>query len=135
MDFPLAEEAARYYRSGKPFLQRYLPFWAANLIDRLVVMLIPILALLIPIIRVAPMLYGWRVRSRIYRRYGELKFIESEFETQPDKHTIQQWLQRIDAIEEDSNQIPTPLPFANMLYTLRSHIHLARKKIIKGNQE
>lgn len=129
VDFPLSPEAERYYKSGKPLLQRYLPFWAATLIDRLVVMLIPVFALLLPIVKFAPMLYGWRVRSRIYRRYGELKFLEAEIEDDPRKHTRDQWLARLDAIENDVNHIPTPLAFADMLYTLRSHIGLVRKAV------
>lgn len=126
VDFPLSSGAERYYKSGKPFLQRYLPFWAATLIDRLVVMLIPVFALLVPIIKFAPALYGWRVRSRIYRRYGELKFLEAEIEDGPMRHTKAEWLSRLDAIENDVNHIPTPLAFADMLYTLRSHIGLVR---------
>jgi TRAP-type uncharacterized transport system substrate-binding protein len=126
VDFPQSAEAERYYKSGKPFLQRYLPFWAATLIDRLVVMLIPVLALLIPIIKFAPTLYGWRVRSRIYRRYGELKFLEAEVARDPQGQTRAEWLSRLDAIENDVNHIPTPLAFADMLYTLRSHIDLVR---------
>jgi hypothetical protein len=129
--FPLSTEAQRYYKSGKPFLQRYLPFWAATLIDRLVVMAIPVIALLLPIMRFAPMLYGWRVRSRIYRRYGELKFLEAEVEQDVTRHTREEWLARLDAIEADVHHLPTPLAFSDMLYTLRSHIELVRDKVEK----
>jgi TRAP transporter TAXI family solute receptor len=127
--FPLSKEAGRYYTSGKPLLQRYLPFWAATLVDRLVVMAIPIFALLLPILRYAPTLYGWRVRSRIYRRYGELKFLEAEVEREPAKHTREEWLARLDTIETDVYHLPTPLAFSDMLYTLRSHIELVRSKV------
>jgi TRAP-type uncharacterized transport system substrate-binding protein len=129
VDFPLSKEAQRYYKSGKPFLQRYLPFWAATLIDRLVVMIIPVVALLFPILRFAPALYGWRVRSRIYRRYGELKFLEAEVERNSAKHTREEWLGRLDKIESDVHHLPTPLAFSDMLYTLRSHIELVREKV------
>ncbi len=129
VDFPLADEAARFYKSGKPFLQRYLPFWAATLVDRMVVLLIPIFGLLIPVFKVAPGLYRWRVRSRIYRRYGELKFLEAEVDTSPDQHTQAEWQARVDAIEADVNRIPTPLAYADMFYTLRSHIDLVRAKV------
>jgi TRAP-type uncharacterized transport system substrate-binding protein len=131
VDFPLSKEAERYYKSGKPFLQRYLPFWAATLVDRLVVMLIPIVALLVPIIKFAPALYGWRVRSRIYRRYGELKFLEADLEQDPKRHSRAEWLARLDAIENDVNHIPTPLAFSDMLYTLRSHVELVRDRVQK----
>jgi hypothetical protein len=132
VDFPQSNEAERYYKSGKPWLQRYLPFWAATLIDRLVVMLIPVLALLIPIVKFAPALYGWRVRSRIYRRYGELKFLESEVEASPQGHTRAEWLSRLDAIEHEVNHLSTPLAFADMLYTLRGHIGLVREMVQKA---
>jgi TRAP-type uncharacterized transport system substrate-binding protein len=129
VDFPLSKEAERYYKSGRPFLQRYLPFWAATLVDRMVVLLVPFFALLVPLVKIAPGLYSWRVRSRIYRRYGELKFLEAELESEPQRYTRDEWLSRVDAIEADVNHIPTPLAYAGMLYTLRSHIELVRAKM------
>lgn len=131
VDYPLAPGAERYYKSGKPLLQRYLPFWAATLVDRMVVMLIPLVAVLFPIFKFAPAIYGWRVRSRIYRRYGELKFLEEEVEREPAARQTADWMTRLDAIEHDVNRIPTPLAYADMLYTLRSHIDLVRASIIK----
>ncbi|MBK6629886.1 MAG: ABC transporter substrate-binding protein [Betaproteobacteria bacterium] len=130
-DFPVPPEAERFYKSGKPFLQRYLPFWAANLIDRMVVMLVPFVALLLPILRFAPGLYSWRVRSRIYRRYGELKFLEADVEASPERHSRAEWLEKLDRIEEDVQHIPTPLAFADMLYTLRLHVGLVRATILR----
>lgn len=131
VDFPLSKEADRYYKSGKTFLQRYLPFWAATLIDRLVVMLVPVLALLIPIVKFTPSLYSWRVRSRIFRRYGELKFIEAELNLEPGRHSRDQWLARLDIIEAAVNRMTTPLAFSDMLYTLRGHIGLVREAILR----
>jgi TRAP transporter TAXI family solute receptor len=130
-EFPLAQEAGRYYTSGKPFLQRYLPFWAAILADRLMVMLVPLLAVLYPLFKLAPGLYGWRVRSRIYRRYGELKFLESEVEEDPQRYTRDEWLKNLEVIEADASHIRTPLAFANMLYTLRQHASLVRETIMR----
>ena len=131
VDFPLSKEAERYYKSGRPWLQRYLPFWAATLIDRMIVMLVPVLALLIPIVRFAPALYNWRVRSRIFRRYGELKFLEAEATQEPLRHTREEWLARLDAIAADVDSMPTPLAFSDMYYTLRSHLGLVRETILK----
>lgn len=130
-DFPLAKEAERYYTSGKPFLQRYMPFWAATLIDRMMVMLVPLLAVLLPLFKFAPQLYGWRVRSRIYRRYGELKFLENEVNENPAAHSRAEWLEMLDRIETDASRIRTPLTFSDMLYTLRVHIDLVRAIILR----
>jgi hypothetical protein len=130
-DFPLSPEAERYYKSGKPFLQRFLPFWVAVQIDRLVVMAIPLLALLVPLVKVAPALYGWRVRSRIFRHYGELKLLEAEVEDNPGRHSRAEWLERLDELEAAIHRIPTPLPFSDVLYNLRSHVLVARQNILK----
>ena len=129
--FPLSKEAERYYKSGKPLLQRYLPFWAATLIDRMVVMALPLLVVLLPLLKFAPQLYGWRVRSRIYRRYGELKFLENEVNENPAAHTRAEWLEKLDRIEDDASHIRTPLTFSDMLYTLRVHIDLVRDMILR----
>ena len=128
----MSPAAARYYKSGQPVLQRYLPFWAATLIDRMVVMLIPLFTVLIPVVRFAPGLYDWRIKSRIYARYGELKFIEAELETHPDRLTRSEWLKRVDAIEHSVNRLPVPLTFSDRVYTLRSHIVLVRQAIEKS---
>ncbi|MCX7156242.1 MAG: ABC transporter substrate-binding protein [Rhodocyclales bacterium] len=130
-EFPLSKEAERYYKSGKPFLQRYLPFWAATLIDRMVVMLVPLLAVLIPLIKFAPQIYGWRVRSRIYRRYGELKFLENEVNENPGRYSRAEWIEKLDRIEADASRIRTPLTFSDILYTLRGHIDLVRDMILR----
>src|SRR5690606_41019459 len=81
MEVPLADEAARFYRHGRPLLQRYLPFWLANLVDRMWVVLAAIVAVLIPLSRLVPPLYQFRVRSRVFRWYGQLREIRSEEHT------------------------------------------------------
>lgn len=132
VDFPLSKEAERYYKSGKPFLQRYLPFWAATLVDRLVVMLIPLVALLLPILRFAPALYSWVVRTRIFRSYGELKRLESEMTADPAQGCKDAWLARLDAIERNLHRTRTPLAFSDLRYNLRTHIDLVRERIRRG---
>lgn len=129
VDFPLSARAERYYQSGPTFLQRYLPFWVANFIDRAIVMLVPLIAILYPLMKITPSLYRWRVRSRIYRWYGELKFLEYEAESNPHGRTLQEWDAALDRLEHAANRIPTPLAFADQLYTLRTHIAMVRKNL------
>ncbi len=130
VEIPLSREAERYYKNGKPFLQRYLPFWAATLVDRLVFMLLPIIALLFPLFRIAPFLYSWRIRRRIFRYYGELKMIELEARLKPDSKSREEWLGELDRIERAAHRIPTPLAFSDQVYTLRQHVHMVRKALL-----
>ena len=125
-DYPLSSEAQRYYKSGSPFLQRYLPFWVAVLMDRLLFLLLPILAIALPLLRVMPAVYSWRVRRRIYQWYGELKFLEQEMREHPDSSRIDDFLERLDRIEDRAFRRTLPLAFQNEMYTLREHINLVR---------
>ena len=130
-EFPMNADAERYYRSGPPFLQRFLPFWAAIQVDRMIVFLVPLIALVLPLMRVAPALYQWRIRSRIYRNYGELKFLEAEVIQGNGHGRIADFLRRLDHIEDRVNQIRVPLAYQEHLYTLRGHIDLVRTRIAK----
>ncbi|WP_341678830.1 TAXI family TRAP transporter solute-binding subunit [Niveibacterium sp. SC-1] len=123
---PQGEEAARFYRSGPPLLQRILPFWAAVLVDRLIWTIVPLLALLIPASRIVPALLRWQIRSRIYRWYGELKFLEEEARRTPDRARVDTLLKRLDDIERLALKRKVPLAYANELYILREHIQLLR---------
>ena len=77
-DFPISADAERYYKSGEQFLYKRLPFWLASLVDRLLVVVLPLLVVIVPATRLAPAIYRWRIRSRIYRWYGALMAIERE---------------------------------------------------------
>ena len=123
-EFPLAKDAERYYRTGPPLLQRYLPFWLANLIDRMWVALFSIVAVLIPLSRLVPPLYRFRVRSRIFRWYRNLRLIEYELEER--ERTPPELLAALDKLEARVASITVPLAYADELYALRQHIDLVR---------
>ncbi|HKW36540.1 MAG TPA: TAXI family TRAP transporter solute-binding subunit [Burkholderiales bacterium] len=131
VDFAMSADAERYLKSGPPFLQRHLPFWAAVFIDRMVVMIVPILAVLIPLVRFAPAIYAWRIKSRIYRWYGKLKVLEIDTEGAKTEAEVRALVERLDAIERSVSHLPTPLAFSEYLYNLRSHIVLVRARLDK----
>ncbi len=131
-EIPVAEEAAKYYKDGAPLLQRYMSFWMANFLDRMWVVVVALGALLIPLSRVVPPLYVWRIRSRVYRWYGQLRAIEQQLEEAPAELRAQvcaELMHRLDILEERVNQISIPLSFADALYGLRSHINFVRSRV------
>jgi hypothetical protein len=130
--FPLSDDALRYYRSGRPFLQRYLPFWVANLIDRFLVLGLPVLAVAFPLFRIVPPLYRWRVRRRIYRWYGELMFIENEARSTLTAGERRDYVERLAAIEHTVDELAPPLAYADQLYALRQHIDYVREKLTRA---
>ena len=129
IEFPASKEAQRFYKSGPPFLQRYMPFWAATLVDRIIVLLVPLLVVLLPVARFAPTVYYWRIRSRIYRWYGELKFLELEIKERFDPQEIKRYSERLDDLEKRAYTRPLPIAFTGEVYTLRQHIDMVRQLI------
>jgi hypothetical protein len=129
-EFPVAKDAERFYRTGPPLLQRYLPFWLANLIDRMWVALVSIIAILIPLSRLVPPLYEFRVRSRVFRWYRNLRQIEYDLER--GNQTRPELLAALDRLEERASNVTVPLSYADELYALRQHIDLVRAKLAKA---
>ena len=131
LDFPLGKEAQRFYKSGPPFLRRHLPFWAATLVDRLKIMLLPFLALLFPLFKLMPPIYRWRMRSRIYHWYSELEAVDSRIQKNHAVEQIDEYLAELDRIEDMASTVSVPLSFSKELYDLRLHIEMLRNELLK----
>jgi TRAP-type uncharacterized transport system substrate-binding protein len=125
---PIAPEALRLYRNGVPWLQRYLPFWLANLADRMWVVLLAIGAVLIPLTRIVPPLYEFRIRSRVFRWYGQLRAVEQAQGRRP----ASELLAELDDIDRHVSQVTVPLSYADELYALRGHIQAVRLRLQAG---
>jgi len=128
-EYPMSPDASRYYKSGKSFVYRYLPFWLASLVDRAAVVLVPIVVVLIPGLRLVPTIYAWRVKSRIYKRYGELMALERAALADPDPEERVALLKRLDEIEKTVITVKMPGSVADQLYVLRQHITWVRERL------
>ena len=128
-EFPLSDEAQRTIRNGIPLLQRYLPFSYANLMERMWLALGIIIAVLLPLSRIVPPLYEFRIRSRVFRWYAQLREIEdraTDGESSP-----QSLVAELNQLETRVGKISVPLSYADELYALRNHIELVRKKLLR----
>lgn len=126
-ELPIAKEADRAINEPTPVMQRYLPFWIANLIERMWLILGILIAFMLPLSRIVPPLYQFRVRSRVFRWYGKLREIEDEFEL--GESDSAQLLEQLDRIESQVEKISVPLSYADELYALRNHIQMVRRKL------
>jgi TRAP-type uncharacterized transport system substrate-binding protein len=129
--FAVSPDAERFYKQGPPALRRYLPFWAAAWIERAIFFVIPMLALLIPILHYLPIAWRWRMRRNVYRYYAELKSIEGA--ARRGEGDARKQLGRLDAVEERLNRTWVPLGFASELYELRMHINFVRDVVRSRN--
>lgn len=129
VDLPVSADADRHMRFGPGFVHRYLPFWLATVVERTIVLVVPLLVLLIPLFNHLPQFLRWRIRRRIFRWYGELVLLERAIETHADTPRLAQWQQNLDRIERAVANIRTPASYASEVYQLRTHVALVRRTL------
>ena len=132
LNFPLHKEAQRFFRSGPTFLKKYLPFWLAVFLDRVKVMLLPLFTLLLPLGRLFPPGFRWRMRSRIYRWYRQLEEIDFRGHQSTSPEEIRSCIQGLEKINSEVMHVSVPLSYAGELYTLRMHIAHIQESLKKA---
>lgn len=126
-ELPMSGVAERFHKVGPPFFQRYLPFWLAVWMDRLIVLLIPLAAILVPVFKFLPSIYDWRVRRPIWKWYEELHKLEAAIADHPEDH--EKHLQEIQRIDEGVSAIPLPLTYSEAHYNLRSYVEYVQRRL------
>ena len=129
VDLRVSPDAANHRRFGASALYRWLPFWVAAFVERAIVLVVPLLVVLVPMGNYLPQFLRWRVRSRIYRWYGELALLERDVGTRQTPLPIDQWMRDLDRIERAVGGVRTPASFASEAYTLREHVDLVRRAV------
>jgi hypothetical protein len=132
-EYRISEDASRFYKSGKGFLYRYLPYSLASLMSRILLVLVPMIIVLLPGLRLIPAVYRWRIKSRIFKWYKALMFIEQDLTPQLTPEKREELLVRIDDIEDAVNRIRVPSSFADQFYGLRGHISFVRSRLLAGD--
>jgi uncharacterized protein len=130
-DFPMSEDAKRYFTSGQPVLQRLLPFWLASLVDRAKVMLIPLVMLLMPLLRAAPPLLRWRTRRKIYLWYSDLRDIDQRLVSGLSEAELDQEFARLNEIEHQVAYVDVPLSYMEEFYHLRTHLDMLQQHLVE----
>jgi TRAP transporter TAXI family solute receptor len=127
LDFPLSKEAARVLANGPTFLRRYLPFWAAILVERLWILILPLITITIPLLRIAPPTYRWQIQRKILKRYRDLRIIETQARETRDPEARTRLLSEIEALQSAAERLHLPLGFAGDLYQLRHDIEFVKR--------
>lgn len=128
-EYRISPDAARYYKSGKSFFYRYMPFWLASFINRILVVFVPMLLVLIPGIRSIPAIYRWQIRLRIFRWYRALMVLEKDMALPSATGRGEELLGKLDQIERAVNKMKVPVSFAEQFYILRGHIDFVRTRL------
>jgi TRAP-type uncharacterized transport system substrate-binding protein len=128
-EIPLSRDANHYYKSGQPFLQRYLPFWLAALVEETVILLIPLIGLMYPLWKGFTTLYGWGMQRKIFLIYGELFWLESEIDKLGAQPPTEELLTRMKRLEDRTNRVKVSTKFIPMLYSLKDTVANIRERL------
>jgi TRAP-type uncharacterized transport system substrate-binding protein len=131
-EYKISPDAARFYKSGKGFLYKYLPFWMASLVNRILVVFVPMLLILIPGLRSIPAIYRWRMRLRLLRWYRALLILEEGLAAKITPEKRNELLERLSQIEEAVSKLKLPASFADQFFTLRSYMNMVRERIMRS---
>ena len=128
-DLPLSPTAQAFYRSGQTFWQRYTSFWLTSLLNRIVFFVIPIVAMLIPVIGFAPRFYRWLYVRRIDQLHRALGNLERELAQSADTCRFVEYQTRIAEIESSVRLLKVARPFEVDLQRLRIHLRLVQEDL------
>ncbi len=128
-EYRISSDAGRYYKSGKKFFYRYLPFWLASLVNRILVIFVPMILVLIPGLRSIPAIFRWQIRLRIYRWYRALMVLEKNMDLPSAKDRCAELQRQLEEIERAVNKMKVPVSFAEQFYVLRGHIEFVRARL------
>ena len=128
---PHSEIAHNYYLKGSPYLQRFLPYWLAEIIDRLIFIILPFSALAYPILLALPNYRKKRLTRKIWANYERLRQLETEITDHFDQNKIDEYLQLLDNIEAEAVNVKISGSLGADYFKHRQHIHFVRSLIYK----
>lgn len=128
MDIPLSDEANHNYRSGPSFLRRHLPFWLAELVQRLLLLAIPLVGLIYPVSRGAPVIWRWLIDRRLRLMYRELLRLERELRESPPGPGRENIHKRLDALEASALATRLPESFTAAGYELKQNVRYVQER-------
>lgn len=130
-DFPLGTQAANFYKSGLPVLDKYLPFWVSTFISRSIIIIVPLLAIIIPLSKIVPKAFDWAIRRKLLKYYAEMRHLEKLLKENSPVQNKGFFLERLNEIESRVKALKIPITYSQDLYNLRSHIDLVRAALNK----
>lgn len=135
VDVPLAAEASRYFKNGPSFFRRFFSYDWANFIERTWVFLLPIIPLFIAVSDIAPPLWEWQIRRRIYVWYGLLRELETEGRACGTEECRDEVVRKVRALQLEAATIKVPKSYHDEIYQLREHIELVENILVKLDEE
>jgi TRAP-type uncharacterized transport system substrate-binding protein len=126
-EYPLAPSARDFYKNGPSFLNRYLPFWMTSYAQRIIAVLVAVVAIVLPVFSYAPKLYLWFVRDRMRKLYRRLRIVDKALLTELTAADVQSLQADLESIDRAASIVP--MRNSDLLFDLRTHIDRTRTQL------
>lgn len=125
---PLSDEAQHVFRSGPSFLRRHLPFWLAELMQRMLLLFLPLVGILYPLVRFAPEAWRWHQQRRVRGMYRELRALEHALRTTLDRERRTELHAQLEELDARASRIRISDAFAAPAYELKQNIRFVLER-------
>lgn len=125
---PLSDEAHSMYRSGPTFLRRHLPFWLAELMHRMLLLVVPLIGVVYPIVRFAPEAWRWHQERRVRNMYRELRALERALRVATDPARRAELHAQLEDLDTRAARIRVSDAFAAHTYELKQNIRFVMER-------
>ncbi len=126
VDVPVNEAADTYLTSGESFLSRNLPYRALRWVLLLKLLILPLVAIWVPLLRIAPMIAAWRKNRWLRRYYARLRDVEDRLATARWPNELRDSINELEALRGEVQALSRKLPLQQQqdVYHWRLHVSL-----------
>ena len=130
IDFPTAPQARDMLVHGLPLFERLLPFWWAQVLERILLIILPVTLVAVWLMQLIPAYFRLALESRVNRWYGELKFIENDLSQEVlSGLDLTRYLSRLNGIDNTLQAFSCPKDLVARCYMLHQHIEFVRQRL------
>jgi TRAP-type uncharacterized transport system substrate-binding protein len=126
-EYPVAPSARDFYKNGPSFLNRYLPFWMTSYAQRIIAVLVAVIAIVLPVFSYAPKLYLWFVHDRMRKLYRRLRLVDKALLAELTSPQVQSLQTDLDSIDRAASIVP--MRNSDLFFDLRTHIDRTRSHL------
>jgi TRAP-type uncharacterized transport system substrate-binding protein len=123
--WPHDDDAKHFLKNGASFLHRHLPFWSVVWVERAIRIILPLLAILIPLFNFLPKLIAMGVDAKTSAVYKKLRILELAVTANPQKPWQEEW----QLLQKQALSMRVPKKYAVRVYELRMYLQMVRDRL------
>ncbi|HXX07306.1 MAG TPA: TAXI family TRAP transporter solute-binding subunit [Pseudolabrys sp.] len=131
-EFPMSQGARDFYKNGPSFLNYYLPFWLTSYAQRVIAVLVAVIAIVVPVFNYAPKIFLWFIHDRVRRLYRRLRVVDRVLLSEPGTSDMKTLHIELESIARAANIVP--MRSSDLFFELKSHVDRTRSNLASAER-